>query len=107
MGQHLGNHQTQNQLRKHRLKQGLAPEDCGRFEFIAHGPLFEQQPNMERHRAPRDKVAALERALADSLVAVGYTVLNTVKCKAPLDDEMWRRVRAAFSIHFPKLLTAV
>jgi hypothetical protein len=107
VGQHLGSHKTQNQLRKHLAKQGFLPEDCSRFKFIAHGPLFEQQTDMEKHRGPRDKVAALEKKLAETLVGVGYKVLNSVKCKAPLDNKMWGRVRAAFAIHFRKLLRPV
>lgn len=103
MGQHLGHQKTQNALRKHLEGRGINPERCRAFHLIAHGPLFPQAKDMETHRRPRDIVAALEKALADSLKAAGYEVMNVVHCRKPLDAALFAKVRAAFGAHFPGL----
>lgn len=103
MGQHLGHQKTQNALRKHLESKGIEPEQCHAFHLIAHGPLFPQAKDMAAHRAPRDVVAALEKALADTLSAVGYRVLNTVHCRKPLDEALFTRVREAFAKQLLKL----
>ena len=48
-------------------------------------------------------VASREKALADAITAAGYTVLNQVICKKPLDTTGFETVRAAFAISFPAL----
>lgn len=103
MGQHLGHQMTQNALRKHLESKGIEPEQCRAFHLIAHGPLFPEAENMDAHRAPRDVVAALEKALADTLSAVGYRVLNTVHCRKPLDEALFATVIEAFAKQLPKL----
>ncbi len=102
MGQHLGFSETQNALRKHLLKRGIDPEACT-FHMVAHGPLFPEAADMVAHLAPRDIVAALERKLAEAMCAAGYDVLNTVKCRKPLDDAIWSAVQNEFAKHFVKL----
>lgn len=103
MGQHLGHQKTQNALRKYLERKGITPERCKAFHLIAHGPLYPQAKDMEKHKAPRDIVAALEKALAEALKAAGYEVMNTVHCRKPVDAEMFSDVRAAFAAHFPAL----
>ena len=105
MGQHLGHQKTQNALRKHLESRGIEPEQCRAFHFIAHGPLFPEAADMEAHAVPRDIVAALEKALADALKSAGYEVMNVVRCRKPLDEELFARVRAAYAAHFPALQT--
>ena len=90
-------------LRQNLEKREIDPESCLHFDLVAHGPLFQEQPDMESHRPIRNKVAALEKALADDLREAGYDVLNTVKCNAPLCGDLWAAVRNAFATHFPKL----
>jgi hypothetical protein len=111
MGQHLGAADTQNALRKHLEKRGVDLESCV-FHLVTHGPLYDEvsradgatgEALMAAHRQPRDIVGAMEKALADDLAAAGYTVLNTVNCKWPLDAALWAPVRAAFGEHFPRL----
>jgi hypothetical protein len=104
MGQHLGHQKNQNALRKHLEKQGIVPEECASFHLVAHGPIFPEAENMALHLEPRDIVAAMEKALADALKEAGYNVLNTVKCRMCLDQELWETVRWAFAQHFPKLI---
>lgn len=111
MGQHLGSVDTQNALRRHLEKRGVALDECI-FHLVTHGPLYEEVAKadgatraalMAAHTPLRDIVGAMEKALADDLVAAGYGVLNTVNCKWPLDRALWAPVRAAFASHFPKL----
>lgn len=112
MGQHLGRVETQKALRTHLERRGIAPEGCASFELVSHGPLYPEVTrtegiarNMlfEQHRPFRDIVGAMEKALAEELAAAGYTVLNTVKWKPPLDAALWEPVRTAFAVHFPNL----
>lgn len=111
MGQHLGAAATQNALRQHLERRGVALQACT-FHLVSHGPLYDEaakadgatrQALMAAHRPLRDIVGALEKALADDLAAARYAVLNTVHCKWPLDPSLWAPVRAAFAAHFPKL----
>jgi len=112
MGQHLGSVATQNALRKHLEKRGVALEACA-FHLVSHGPLYDEVAKadgatraalMAAHTPLRDIVGAMEKALADDLRAAGYTVLNTVHCKWPLDSVLWEPVRVAFAEHFPRLV---
>lgn len=105
MGQHLGHQKTQNALRKYLEQNGIEPERCQAFHLVAHGPLFPQAVDMQAHRVPRDIVAALEKALADTLQEVGYLVMNKVNCKKPLDESLFKNVLDAFTEAFPKLGT--
>jgi hypothetical protein len=59
---------------------------------------------MARHKPLRNIVGAMEKVLAEDLVAAGYDVLNAVRCKWPLDVAAWAPVREAFAGHFPKLI---
>ena len=103
MGQHLSKNPNQNALRRHLESRGITPEECASFRLVAHGPLFPEAKDMEEHRGPRDVVAALEKALADTLRAVGYEVLNDVRSLMPLDETLFATVRSEFAVHFPKL----
>ena len=103
MGQHLGHIKASNALRAHLVRIGVDPEGCRQYDLIAHGPLFPEQVDMESHRGPRDIVAALEKQLARTLVVAGYTVLNTVHCRQPLDRKAWNKVKEAFIEYFPEI----
>ncbi len=73
------------------------------FEMIAYGPLFPETKCRAEHNEQRDKVAALEKELAETLTHVGYDVLNKVASKQPLDSDLWVKVRKAFLAHFPEM----
>jgi hypothetical protein len=113
MGQHLGNNENQNALRKHlKKKYNLRPEDCKSFDLIMYGPIFAEVTGkvdsdrkilMAKHIPIRNCVGALEKALADDLANAGYEVMNTVRWKPARDDHIWKKVRRAFARHFPKL----
>ena len=103
IGLHLSTNDNQNTIRKHLAKREVQPENCLSFEMIAHGPMFPESTDRSTHVKRRDKVAALEKALADTLGDLGYDVMNEVTSRKPLDHGLWNEVRAAFAIHFPKL----
>ena len=103
MGQHLGSNKFQNMVRQHLEKRGTRPEECDKFELIAHGPLFPEAQDWSSHVEPRDVVAALEKALADHLANAGYDVLNKVRSKKELNADLWARVCKALAVHFPRL----
>lgn len=111
MGQHLGAIANQNALRKYLEKRSVPLEVCT-FHLVSYGPLYGDVPKadgatrevlMTAHKPLRDIVGAMEKALADDLSAAGYTVLNPVQCKWPLDPELYAPVRSAFSEYFARL----
>ena len=106
MGQHLGFKKASNALRRQLEREGVIPEACS-FRLVAHGPIIEEGTTEHEHRPSRDKIAAMEKALADAVCVAGYTVLNEVKCRKPLDEEMFANVLEAFGAKFPKLRKAV
>lgn len=104
MGQHLGTNERQNMVRRHLEGRGVAPETCTSFELIAYGPIFEEaRGDWATHKERRDRVAALEKALADGLDATGHDVLNRVRDRHDVDVLLWWGARDAFAAHFPRL----
>lgn len=102
MGQHLGVQPNSSMLRKHLGVREIDPESC-KFRLVAHGPILDEAENLDAHRERRDRVASVEKALADAMTAAGYDVMNTVHCHRALDKGMWANVRAAFAAEFPAL----
>jgi hypothetical protein len=104
MGQHLGFAATSNMLRKHLEKHRVEPETCT-FRLVALGPVEEESTAEERHEhdARRDRVGAMEKALADLMVQAGYRVANSVYCRKPLNQERFEAVRSAFAREFVNL----
>lgn len=105
LSQHLGTNGRANALRRHLKDAGIeAPETCQRFSLFPYGPIFpEGRGSTTEHNESRDVVAALEKALADAMVAAGYEVLNKISCRRPLDETLFARIRSEFAVHFPKL----
>lgn len=107
MGQHLGFAENSNMLRRHLVKNRVVPESCF-FRLIAVGPI-EKEPKSHSRREydrRRDVVAAMEKALADLLTSWGFNVMNSVKCRKPLDEARFAEVRAAFAGALPQLAAA-
>jgi hypothetical protein len=102
MGQHLGFRKESNAMRRHLEAKGLNPEQCS-FRLVAYGPILEEGQTAEEHRPRVEKMAAMEKSLAEAMCAAGYTVLNDVKCRKQLDQEMFAVVLEAFGTKFPKL----
>lgn len=104
MGQHLGFARNSNMLRRHLGEQGIEPERCD-FRLVAVGPLEEesQASSRDEHDDRRDRVAAMEKALAETLTAAGCRVMNRVVSRKALDGARFAQVRAAFARAFPDL----
>ena len=102
MSQHLGFAEASNTLRKQLKKRKLTPEKC-LFRLIAHGPVFPEGSGMAQHSKRRDIIAGLEKKLADAMEEAGYDVLNKVDSLKALDQKLWRQVKKAFAVDFPKL----
>ncbi len=104
MGQHLGFKEASNALRRRLLAQGVTPEAC-HFKLVALGPLDDESTEDARaeHDERRDRIAAMEKALADLMLEAGYNVINRVHCKKTLDLQAFVCVRLAFAGAFSKL----
>jgi hypothetical protein len=107
MGQHLGFAANSCMLRRHLKNHEVEPEDCS-FRLVALGPLEAESKASTRteHDERRDLVAAMEKALADSLSAAGCLVMNRVACRKPLNADRFNEVRQMFVRAFPGLLVA-
>ena len=104
IGLHLGINKRQALIRRHLdEKYKFDPEDCTSFQIVAHGPMFPEAKGWTEHKKARDKVAALEKALADALEDGGYLVLNEVNCRMPLDPDLWKKVHRQFSREFERI----
>ncbi|MBL6974731.1 MAG: hypothetical protein ISR64_03275 [Deltaproteobacteria bacterium] len=88
IGQHLDSRPNAkgNAMARQLKTEGVDPTKC-RFEMLAFGPIFPEQETMAEHRVIRDRVAALERKLADHLKGRGHTVIGTHPRKRPLDEQ--------------------
>lgn len=120
MGQHLGDAYNTNALLRH--LQGRFEDrkihSYENFRMVSYGPIFPEverhpefgyrvephwQSALDLHNPYRDRMAALERKLAEALHSAGYEVMNTVNANASLTETDWPPVRTAFAQHFPKL----
>jgi len=104
LGQNLGTLSTSSMVRNNLEKRGIDPTQC-QFDMVGYGPIFDELPvqDMEAHKPIRDKVGAAEKKLAEDLKNAGYDVMNRVRCNAPLDEEIYKPVRAAFAARFAGL----
>ncbi len=93
----------QNALRRNLEARGITLPQVNHYDFLFYGPVHPEAADMAAHIPLRDAVAAAEKKLADSLAAAGYTVLNRVNCRRPLDPALWDQVRAGFIAAFPEL----
>jgi hypothetical protein len=102
IGQHLdsSDNAKANSLARRLRECGINPLDC-KFEMYAIGPLFPEQDSMEKHRPIRDKVAALEHALGETLRAREYNVLGTQRSRKQLDQQIFEKVLRAIDQFFP------
>ena len=103
MGQHLGKNDRQNVVRKYLKRRGTSPEECASIRLIAYGPMFPEVNDWDEHRERKNKTAALEKALAETLKQRGYDLLNKVHSSHTIDAELWRKLCTALSSHFPEL----
>ena len=104
MGQHLGFAQNSNMLRRHLAAHNIEAERC-QFRLVAVGPLEAESAAVGRaeHDARRDIVAAMEKALTETMLEAGCLVMNTVASRKVLDESRFAEVRGAFEAAFPAL----
>jgi hypothetical protein len=100
--QHLSLNKNHNTLRKHLQAHGVEADACA-FQFVAHGPVMAEGQTRAEHDVRRDRIAAIEKALADAMGRAGYKVLNTVSSKKQLDRELLGQVLDAFRAEVPRL----
>jgi hypothetical protein len=102
IGQHLDfrPYAKGNAMGKRLRAAGAEPNECA-FRMIAVGPLFPEQASMEDHGPVRDRVAALEKALAGMLRVRGYEVLGIHHCATELDQELFATIESLVADEFP------
>jgi hypothetical protein len=105
MGQHLGFFKNSSMLRNHLGQRAVDPDECT-FRLVAHGPVLDEAADQETHKHRRDIIAAVEKQLAEDLAAAGYTIMNEVRSRMPLDRVLYQSVQQAFAVEFPRLLLA-
>lgn len=98
IGQHLDTRATAkaNSLAKQLAARGIDPERCT-FRMIALGPLFPEQADKASHDVHRDRVAALERAVADHLRGAGHDVMGSHGRARPCDTSLLANVCAVLT----------
>lgn len=64
-----------NTLTRNLRKAGIEPSACN-YEFFAIGPIFPEAHDFTLHKETRDRIAAVEAALAKELSGRGYDVLG-------------------------------
>ena len=104
MGQHLGFNEASNTLRRQLQVLGVTPE-ASQFKLVAVGPLDAESTEDSRaeHDERRDRIAAMEKALAGLMLESGYNVINRVHSKKSLDLQGFDGVRQAFAGAFSKI----
>jgi len=97
LSQHLDVRQNAaaNMLLRHVRRMGLDPLAC-KFDLIALGPLFPEQPTLELHREFRDRMAPLEAELATYLRSKGLEVVGNHRTNTVADTQLLAEVQSAF-----------
>jgi AbiV family abortive infection protein len=102
IGQHLDfrPNAKANSIARLLKEKNLVPSSA-KFEMLAIGPLFPEQESFKDHIAYRDKMAALENALAEHIRSNGYNVLGTHNSRKAVDKNILREVVEIVEKHFP------
>jgi hypothetical protein len=72
---------------------GMEPSACV-YRFYGVGPIFAEAADGPEHISVRDKMAAVESAVANELRRRGHTVLGSHACRKPLDAALLQAVLA-------------
>lgn len=73
---HLNPKSKGNSLMKNLLAHGADLESLT-FKIHFHGPMYPEQETFEEHKVYRDKVAVLEKEIANQLKQSGHRVMGT------------------------------
>lgn len=104
IGQHLETkvNAKGNALGRCLKRAGIHAESCI-FKMTAVGPLFDEEKTFQAHVIPRDKTAALERALADELRKRGYKILGDHPRAGSFDESLFEEILTLINDTFPPL----
>lgn len=69
--------------------------------MVAIGPIWPEQSDFNAHKPIRDKMAALERAIANELRQRGYTVFGTHPRSGTTDQCVLDQLRTLLGEKFP------
>jgi hypothetical protein len=102
IGQHLdpGRSAKGNALLRQLRRAGVKHEECC-FDMIAVGPIFSEQATFVKHVPVRNKMAALERAVADELQRRGYMVLGIHPRDATPEQSVLQQIKTLLESMFP------
>src|SRR5947199_9015510 len=77
---HLGSNRHANAIRRWLALRAIQPKTCQSFSLVGYGPIFPENDakDVGQHRRDRDAVAALEKALCDTMAGCGYDVVNKI-----------------------------
>ena len=105
IGQHLDIRLTAKANSLTKLLQGkqMEPSAC-HFEMVGIGPLHDEVSNMDEHRPLRDRVGAIEKAVAGMLRDRNYSVLGVHHARETPDENVMRKIRPIIEQHFPPQL---
>lgn len=98
LGQHLDVRESAsaNMLLRHMRHRGMDPV-AAKFQMVAVGPIYPEQPTMEDHRLHRNIVAAMEAALGRHMLDDRhYDVVGNTNSKHPLDSKLFAHVLRQF-----------
>jgi hypothetical protein len=102
IGQHLDSRpKARGNALARQLKHAKIDPLLNKFEMMAVGPIYEEQKSFDDHVPIRDKMAALERGVAEELKRRGYQVVGQHQSKETLDDGLFREVMEFFHDSFP------
>lgn len=93
IGQHLDSRANAkaNALLKQLRKRSVDPAEC-KFTMRALGPIFPEQRSMPEHIPYRDRMAALECAVARWFRDHGFEVMGDHRCRKSVDRDLLARV---------------
>ena len=104
IGQHLDPRDKAkgNSLARQLKRVAADPSACS-FEMVAVGPLFPEQQTFDNHKPFRDRVGALENALAKRLHDRGYNVIGTHSSTQSPEPQLWQEVCRIIDNKFPNV----
>lgn len=97
LGQHLDVRPSAkaNSLLRQVRSMGWDPIKC-KYELVAFGPIFPEQPDLDSHRVKRDIIAPLESHLAQLFKNAGFKVVGSHGKQYAVDQEISKQVEKAF-----------
>jgi len=104
IGQHLDSrkHAKGNSIGRLLRVLGVEASVC-QFEMTAIGPLFPEEADRVSHRPVRDRVAGIERCVAELIRSRGYEVIGKHGTKSADGDPLMPRIVCIVEAYFPPI----